>query len=375
MQIAQTRSRAAPAVARCKRYTPERARAEALFNKPVTVTKPRILEDAPKPAVNTAVRVAAIEETEHEKVFRLVRESRFEEAARIAARLINAGNDDGFFIYGNTPAYERAESWLAERIERGRQSPGAGFETITPERAQLLLLNNDGNRKVRIANLAVIMRDITSGRWEKNGETLIVSDNGLLNDGQHRNFAVLLTGRSIETAMAFGVTRESIVTIDTGAKRTGGDRLGFLEVKNYSRIAAIIALVHKLINGRPATEPEKVFFYRDHAELLQSIAGISNGLPRGSSGAVFGSAAFILLKNGFNENSLSEFFAEIRGASVPKRKNSPAIKIREALLAKSFKAPSDKQVYTVIDLYLKWAAGKAAHNVTIVDNLPTSFVI
>lgn len=345
--------------------------AEALFSAPrhLPPAKPRILSDnsnAPLPLV----AVSTANETEHNKVFRLVREQKFEEAARIAARLINAGDVDGFFVHGGTPAYNRASVWFKARIAAGKISPETGFETITPEKAQVLLLSNKGNRKVRASNLALVMRDIASGRWEKNGETLIVSDDGQLNDGQHRNFAVLLTARAIETAMAFGVTRESIATVDIGVKRTGGDRLGFLEIKNYSRIAAIVALAHKVIEGRVATESEKVFFYRDNADLLQDVANISNNLPRGSSGASFGSAAFLLLRAGHDAGKLSDFFSEIRGVNVPKRKNSPATKLREALLAKAFKASAEEQVFTVADMYLKWASGKSTPSVTIMNSMP-----
>lgn len=376
MQIVQARGREIPVVTRHKRYTPERARAEALFNKPATVAKPRILEDAPKMTASVAlpVKVAAVKpaspnETEHEKVFRLVREGLFEEAARLAARLINSGNDEDFFIHAGTAAYRNAEEWFENRVQSGISSPTSGFEIITPEKAQVLLLSNSGNRKVRASNIALVMRDIASGRWEKNGETLIVSVDGRLNDGQHRNFAILLTQTAIETAMAFGLTRESIATVDIGVKRTGGDRLGFLEIKNYSRIAAIISIAYKILAGRSATESEKVYFYRDNADHLQKCANLANNLPRGAQGANFGAAALILLRQGAPEDSLSDFFAEIRGSLLPKSKNSPALKLRELLLARSFKAPADKQIYTIVDLYVRWASGKKVMSISIANEL------
>lgn len=108
MQIVQARGREIPVTTRSKRYTPERARAEALFHKPAAVAKPRILEDAPKVA---ATRLVAVEETEHDKVFRLVREGKFEDAARLAARLINVGQVTGFFIYGKSPEFTKASEW------------------------------------------------------------------------------------------------------------------------------------------------------------------------------------------------------------------------------------------------------------------------
>lgn len=371
MEIIQARGREIPVVNKRRAYgSPINAKqaAESLFKKPATLLRQATIRQSLvlQPVPNTA------DETEHEKVFRLVREQKFEEAARIAARLINAGNDEGLYIYGGTAAYRKAEEWFESRVQDGLSSPTSSFETITPEKAQILLLSNSGNRKVRAANIALVMRDIASGRWEKNGETLIVSVDGQLNDGQHRNFAILLTKIAIETAMAFGLTRESIATVDIGVKRTGGDRLGFLEIKNYSRIAAIISIAYKIMEGRAATESEKVYFYRDNDDHLQKCANLANNLPKGAQGANFGAAALILLRQGVPEQSLSDFFAELRGSLLPKSKNSPALKLREMLLARSFKAPADKQIYTVVDLYIRWASGKKVMSISIANELQFS---
>ncbi|NKC28976.1 hypothetical protein HED52_19500 [Ochrobactrum ciceri] len=202
MQIVQARGREIPVTTRSKRYTPERARAEALFHKPAAVAKPRILEDAPKVA---ATRLVAVEETEHDKVFRLVREGKFEDAARLAARLINVGQVTGFFIYGKSPEFTKASEWHQRLVRDG--DARANVHIISPERAQILLMHNIGNRRVNAANLAAIMRDIATHRFDLNGESIVVCQDGTVNDGQHRTLGVLLTGQPIESVVSYGVTR------------------------------------------------------------------------------------------------------------------------------------------------------------------------
>lgn len=124
----------------------------------------------------------------------------------------------------------RMEKWLQDRIDQSGNGAVVEVVTLTPVLAELLLERNERNRPFSEVNLDRVKRDITAGRWEFNGESMIVSRDGKLNNGQHRAKAVVETGRSIPVVMVFGPPRESRMTLDMGVTRTVGH---FLSMHGY----------------------------------------------------------------------------------------------------------------------------------------------
>jgi len=352
MQIVQARGREIPVVTRHKRYTPERARAEALFVKPVQTTKPRVLEDAPKMSIKAPAKSIAVDEIEHQKVFRLVSERRFEDAARIAARLINGGREEGFYIVDGadlTKATAWHKGWVTDKTVR------ANVHYITPARAQVLLMNNLSNRNVKAANLAKIMRDIADGRFVLNGETLIIADDGTVNDGQHRCFSILLTGIQVESLVASGLTKQSMRTIDIGIKREAKDRLAIAGVSNYVVLSALSSLAFELTNNRKPTPSESEDFYFDNADGFQlALSACGTGF-KGIGQAPMAAASFYLLRNGEDVDVIRTFFASVRtGEMLTKR--DPRMVLRRAIFedGKKVKLPREKWVSAFVAHFEKY---------------------
>lgn len=115
--------------------------------------------------------------------------------------------------------------WFDRQMVRARRE-GIFTTTVrlTPELAELLLSKNPNNRAFspNTPFFLGLCRDIREGKWQHNGETIVVSDTGELNDGGHRCNAVAATGVSIVTEMTFGPPRETRSSIDTGIKKTVG---------------------------------------------------------------------------------------------------------------------------------------------------------
>lgn len=130
----------------------------------------------------------------------------------------------------------RMEAWLGERIN----DPARRVEivTLTPVLARLLLARNKENRPISEVNLDRIKRDVKSGRFPFNGEAIIVSKSGELNDGQHRCRAVAETGKSIETVIVFGPDRTSRMTLNQGTVRTCGHYLSMQGHTDANGLAA-----------------------------------------------------------------------------------------------------------------------------------------
>lgn len=93
---------------------------------------------------------------------------------------------------------------------------------VTPEFAAELLTRNTGNRKVIKTWVDQLAQDMTRGRWQENGETIIVSRSGKILDGQHRLLAVIKSGRPVYMLILFGISddRKVMASIDQGKNRT-----------------------------------------------------------------------------------------------------------------------------------------------------------
>lgn len=148
--------------------------------------------------------------------------------------------------------------------------------------ATALLERNDDNRKVSDLVVANYARDITSGRWIENGQSIVVADDGQLNDGQHRCWAVLEARRAIDVLLVVGVRRDSRLTVDQGKIRVVGD---YLEMEGHGDgkyLGAVAAYVWQwrtrtqLSNQalfRP-TKAEITALVREEPGIAQSLASI-----------------------------------------------------------------------------------------------------
>lgn len=342
---------------------------------PVTARRPVVVETKKKRTLNmparladhaaTAMLAAAVAPTEHDKVLAHVADGNYEAAAKLAAKLINADNDIGFFIHGANPEFQLVDVWFKGRIRAATKNKVSEFCELTPELAQILLLNNKGNRRVNSANLAGIMRDMASGRWAANGETIIVSKDGLLNDGQHRCFAALITGACVETAVAFGVDRDSMATIDIGRKRTGADRLGIGGVSNYVPMSAISNLILEMKNGRSATPAETDEFFYANRELVEKAHSAAGTNMKGVGPSAAGAACAYLISLGHRQADVAAFFASVRsGEMMPKR--DPRMVLHRSIFDARYKAKlsRDNWVKAFVAHFVAHKSGKTMQSVT-----------
>ena len=133
-------------------------------------------------------------------------------------------------------------SWFAQRVERGRNEIFSEIVTITPEIAKRLLEQNNDNRKMKERVIKAIAQDIKNGHWKLNGESLIVTCDGELNDGQNRLMAIVRAGLPVPSLVVFGVTRDSRLTVDMGAARSVAEFLSMTGNMNAIRFASMARL-------------------------------------------------------------------------------------------------------------------------------------
>lgn len=156
----------------------------------------------------------------------------------------------------------RIKVWVEDRVEAAKKEPLVEVVTLTPVLARALLARNEHNRSLSPVAMDRFKRDIVEGRWEFNGEPIIVSRDGHLNDGQHRCTAVAETGRSVRCTIVFGVSRESRMTLDQGVTRTVGHYLGMKGFTDANKVAAVAGMIwqhceYQMIGKHPDRRPTK----------------------------------------------------------------------------------------------------------------------
>ena len=119
----------------------------------------------------------------------------------------------------------------------------AQIERITPEIATALLESNHDNRKVSDTIVNQYASDMAAGRWKMTGQPIIIADNGSLNDGQHRLWAVMKSGAAVDMLVIRGTTRDSRDAIDTGKARSSGDVLQMFHIPDGNGVAALAQCV------------------------------------------------------------------------------------------------------------------------------------
>jgi hypothetical protein len=149
---------------------------------------------------------------------------------------------------------------------------------ITPAMAADLLKNRPANRPVIKARVRALIEDLRSGRWVTNGESIILTDDMQLLDGQHRLMACAESGIAITALVAVGVAPEVMVSIDQGARRSGADALAASSIPRARDIAAVarwlwrVAHEQMRVQAVPLRNQDLPAFVADHPGLHSALS-------------------------------------------------------------------------------------------------------
>lgn len=164
---------------------------------------------------------------------------------------------------------------LAGWLKRGEREVFTETVSMTPLLAHRLLERNVDNRPLREGGTARCVQAYAGamerGEWVVNGAPIIVSREGLLNDGQHRLNAVIRANIAVPMQITFGVERATRHTIDQGAARTPGNILSMHGEKNANQLAHAIQFVW-------AYDGQRVFSYRPSPDELLATLEVNPGL-------------------------------------------------------------------------------------------------
>ena len=94
---------------------------------------------------------------------------------------------------------------------------------ITPKYAKELLGYNTENRAVRKNRVTMYKKDIESGNWKANGVPIIIGNDGVLKDGQHRLIACVQSETTLKNQILIRLPKEDANCYDIGATRSTKD--------------------------------------------------------------------------------------------------------------------------------------------------------
>ena len=164
-----------------------------------------------------------------------------------------------------------------------------GFETlyVTPEIATHWLTFNVVNRAITERKIVGYLREIESGRWALNGDTIRFAPGRLL-DGQNRLHAIIRSGVKVLTSVCHGVDPAAQVTMDCGRNRTARDVIG-IEGFGPWESGVIGAGIHGIISASKGQSPTSTVrypnsdvrdFVLEHRVTVENTVRLLKELPR-----------------------------------------------------------------------------------------------
>lgn len=231
------------------------------------------------------------------------------------------------------------------------------WEMITPQIALEYLGMNTHNRIVRDGLVGKYAREMASGNFIRNGDSVRFDINGTLLDGQHRLLAIVSSGRPQPVVVVRGLPPEAMLTIDSGAKRTNGDRISLMGVENGNAVAASINVLKILATGNQRgdmTGPECRLVLDRHPGIEDSVKlcmPTSKIVTPSVLGALHYAATYI------GKDRLANEFVETLRTGMCDHERDPARMLREFFIKhKNAKRSSDEQsrTFKIEYLLLAW---------------------
>ena len=129
---------------------------------------------------------------------------------------------------------------MVDELIRKYRSVRVSIERITPDIARSYLKMNTRNRRLNERHAEVLAGVMSAGDWWMNGESIIFGADEVLLNGQHRLWAVIRSGTTVDALVVRGVDEGAFRTMDGGKVRTAGDVLSMEGEKDANRVCATV---------------------------------------------------------------------------------------------------------------------------------------
>jgi len=208
---------------------------------------------------------------------------------------------------------------------------------ISPDLAKKLIANNSINRPVNRKHADRIAKDMASGRWQLNGEAIVISRSGKVLDGQHRLLAVIKSGVTIRVFVVTGVEDDAMSSLGGAQRRSAGNVLamhGYSNANALSGVTRQFALLEAGLPGAklPISPMEEMELIAKHPAIEKATRWISSNpvIRRSAVGAAY---AYLLVKCancGADPGPVDDFFEQLK-SGVGMSASSPVYALRGRL--------------------------------------------
>ena len=229
-------------------------------------------------------------------------------------------------------------------FQNGIQEEGeiyAQMELITPERAVELLQKNAFNRPLKLKTVRHYMHQMQKKHWTTSGQTISISKEGHLIDGQHRLQAIINTGTTLPFLVAYNVDKESFKNYDNLTPRTAGDALTIQGVSSARTVSSGINFYKTLVEKTPAKvfydnignsakrgtglkviekyykldTQEMLEFYHANVVVMEEFKRLAKQLYAKvklfSEGQILGYCLYLYLQKGHDIETITSFFTQL----------------------------------------------------------------
>lgn len=216
----------------------------------------------------------------------------------VAKRHASSAVSNDLFTVSHPADAIRAKSWLDNRLARGKSSMAAEMMTVTPAIAEHILSRcNTANRPLNESRVSLYANQMKTGEWKRTAQTISISSDGRLNNGQHRLKAIMQSGMPINFIVVFGEPADAFLVTDIQRPRSAGDSLHISGYANYLHLAACARLAKAIVEREwntdfTYTNEEILSFVQKNPDLVGALKCGANvakklGCSRGAVGTAF----------------------------------------------------------------------------------------
>lgn len=156
---------------------------------------------------------------------------------------------------------------------------------VTPEMAAAWLSATQlKNRRVDRKHVARLARQIAEGKFVMTGESIILSRNGDLLDGQHRLLAIVKAGKPVYSIVVRGVDPKVFTFMDSGKGRSDADALGIDSRERTTTLAACLRLIFMAEKNELGSASYNIinrgYDRQEMFDLLSRYSGVEESVAR-----------------------------------------------------------------------------------------------
>jgi hypothetical protein len=205
---------------------------------------------------------------------------------------------------------------------------------VTPVLAAHILEKNDMNRTIRQDHVDKMARDLVSGKWNpRTAPPCLFAKDGTCMDGQHRFYAVLMSGVSVMMEFREGLDKSEMATIDVGRTRTFQDVLRIDGRSDVSELATSARYWFNYLNRQVTVN--RAISHSELLDLLDRNPKIAQYVQEGNkyrrartllSPGIWG---FVYSAAAMTDPDKARMFAEQFDSGQDLKKGNPALTLRE----------------------------------------------